>query len=688
MTTPSKAALPTVEDLRSSPLRHRFGDLFNPPGLTNFLGCVQSDTDVTGFRSLSFPPLSCGDTLTAGLYIDGEYLPATGAVITTTWWPDRIEREADARGLHLHSTLVMAVGRTAVVMRLAVRNTGTTARTVSVRLGCRGAITRSVSSWGFMGPTEDNAVTFDTARGAFMFSAGHTSAHLLQGLGEGAGADDADGLTRTLELAAGETKEVHFVAAAGEDEEAARRHFDALVGDVNGEISRATANWNAELAAVFTPGNDRYSGSLPLLQTNDEAIRRTYLVGVLGVIYFKRDNPASVHGRAYDTLMPRYWQTVTWLWDFSLSAQLHALLDPEVMRGYLERWMRMDIHAHFGTDYLTGEGVGPWYAVNDYAMLVMAHEYVRWSGDRAWLESEVHGQRVLDRLAGYAEQWRHFVTPSGLADYGGIGNLLECVSSYIHEVASLNAGSAWGMRMVASLLGEGAEADRLRADATDLVARIGELYAEGQGYWNSRHPGGKLVQTRHCYDFITVLNTIPDDLSSLQREEMVAFFVRELQTPAWMRALSGSDPDAMFSLRPDHQWTGSYPAWPAQAVTGLFRAGREDVAVPWLRGMGRSANQGPWGQAHYAEDVAADEDGGALKASPHMPYICDWTVSSGGSWVNVVVESLFGVAAGLDALTAKPRTDLFDPSARLVGLRYHGRLYDIDASGVHLRPEM
>jgi hypothetical protein len=30
--------IPTVDDVRSSPLVHKFGDMFNLPGLTNFLG--------------------------------------------------------------------------------------------------------------------------------------------------------------------------------------------------------------------------------------------------------------------------------------------------------------------------------------------------------------------------------------------------------------------------------------------------------------------------------------------------------------------------------------------------------------------------------------------------------------------------------------------------------------------------
>src|SRR4029079_18492547 len=87
--------IPIVEDLRSSPMVHRFGDLFNPPGLTNFLGCVQADLDLTGIRSLNFPPFACSDTVTGSLYINGKYFQSLGQPVTFTWFPDRIERTAD-----------------------------------------------------------------------------------------------------------------------------------------------------------------------------------------------------------------------------------------------------------------------------------------------------------------------------------------------------------------------------------------------------------------------------------------------------------------------------------------------------------------------------------------------------------------------------------------------------------------
>src|SRR5688500_16113231 len=133
--------IPTVEDFRSSPMPHRFGDLFNPPGLTNFLGCVQSDIDPVAIRSLNFPPFACSDTITASLYLNGKLFAATGNAVTTTWLPDRIEREAEHDGLRLRSMTALPFGKMAAIVRLEVQNQSSRTREVTIKLGLRGGVT-------------------------------------------------------------------------------------------------------------------------------------------------------------------------------------------------------------------------------------------------------------------------------------------------------------------------------------------------------------------------------------------------------------------------------------------------------------------------------------------------------------------------------------------------------------------
>merc|ERR1711920_896155 len=94
-----------------------------------------------------------------------------------------------------------------------------------------------------------------------------------------------------------------------------------------------------------------------------------------------------------------------------------------------------------------------------------------------------------------------------------------------------------------------------------------------------------------------------EDLHEVQRSEMVDFFMRELRTPHWMRALSLSDPMAEDpkTLRDDHGWTGAYSAWPALSAQSLAMLhDKFDTVVDYLRSLAVALDTlGPFGQAAW-----------------------------------------------------------------------------------------
>lgn len=686
----SRPHVPTVDDLASDVLTHRFDDMFNPPGLTNLLGAAQVDHDLVAVRSVNFPPLSQGDTVTGTLFLDGRLFRAYGPTVEVVWRPDRVTRRSAVGDLEIETVTVCPPGVPAVVVDIRVTNRGGNRRSVPVDLALASTVTRSGSPWlRPEPPSEPNDLAPVAGRCAVLGTARSSAAACVQGL-------DTDGtvsgrtVSTVLDVPSGRTVRIGYVQVAASGRESALTAFDDLAADVPGLLRAAEAEWNRRLRAAFTPGSGEFSGSMPVLETSSAALRRLYWWGVLGVIWFRRDSPASVLGRTYDTLMPRYWQTTTFIWDYSLSSFVHGLLDPAVMRRHIEHWVSTDIHTHFGTEWLTGGPVGNWYSVNDYAMTRLVRDYVRLSGDRAFLDHPLAAaggpsRPVRAHVEEWSQAWKGLRRGSGLADYGEIDNLLECVSTYVHEVASLNAANVSCLRTAAELAllaGEEQRAKDLRAEADELVGQVLELYADGAGHFRARRPDGAFVPVRHCYDFSTVGLTIPDDLSETQREEMVGFFRRELQTPSWMRALSAYDPDASFSVRPDHQWNGAYPAWPADAARALVALGAGDAALAWLPGLARTTNQGPPGQAHLVEEAGSPVNGGAVKAPPQFPYLIDWACSSAGSWASLVIESLFGVSVALDGtVTAAPIVGAVDPDARLRGLVVGGTSYDVAADG-------
>jgi hypothetical protein len=693
--------VPDVAALRSIVMTHKFGDLFNPPGLTNQWGCAQAAMDAVAVRSIAFPPFAQGEMnvaplgaggelLTGVLYVDGEYFAATKTPIEFVWQPDRIERRTVYKGLEITSTMIVPFRSMTVAVKFNVKNTTNERRKTEIKLAINGGASKSVKPWNAAySPGEyDNARTVDKTRNAVLCKAVHSEAFVLQGSSPAPSKVLPSWLIYEFDLAPNETRSVVFVNSLGESQSAVEKAYDAVINNFDAVAKATTDEWNAELKAAFTPNNDRFSGYLPTLVTTDESVKRIYHSAVMSALFFKRTTPHSVYGTTYVTLAPRYWETTTFLWDISLSAMLLAMLDPAVLRRMMETWMTLDIHQHFGTEFLTGAGVGPWYSVNDYAMSRMAREYLRWTGDHAWLDKTVGGVKVLDRLVGYAEHWRDLdKNGHGLADYGGVNNLLEAVSSYVHEVAGLNAANVYNLRFAADLLefkGQKEKAAALRKEANALGKRVQELYVDGKGIWRCRLPDGSYNEVHHCYDFGTTLMNIGDMMPSKQKKEMVEFFRRELQTPTWMRALSTKDLDVTFSIRPDHQWTGAYCSWAALALSGLYAAGEAEIAYEWMKGLAKASRQGPYAQAHFAESfVEPEANGGAIKAPSDPPYINDWACVSGCNYLEPIVESLFGVQAGLfGEITAKPQFAGFDPNAELRNINYQGKTYTATKNGV------
>lgn len=705
--------IPTVADFTSSEIIDRFDDMVSPPGLTNHVVVAQVDHDVVAVRSVNMPPVSQGDCVTGRLYLGGRLAQSYGQPVTHVWRPDQVARTTEIDGWLIDTVTVVSPEAAGVLVRISATNTAGDPRELDLGLWLDSQVVKTIPWRRAEPPRGYNTLTRAGARrrsvpasppkGMEFMGALEPTADVatLQGLVHLDGTDiddvsDQDGLIRLrTQVGAGEAWEGAFVVVVGDEGADLDADFEFLTGNIDGAIAASEAHWNHALEDLFSTGADLTSGSLPILETSNEALRRLYWWGAMGVLWFRRENPAGVRPRHYDTLMPRYWQTTTFIWDYSLSSMVHALSDPDEMREQILHWIGLDINSHFGTEWLTGGPAGNWYSVNQYAMVRLVHDYVTITGDLRFLDEQIEaaGSRrtVGDHVREWALEWQHKRVNSALADYGQIDNLLECVSTYVHEVASLNAANVWCMRTAADLSrqqgleDEAAELERL-ADA--LVPEILALYRAGEGFFNARHPDGTLVPVAHCYDFSTVGTTIAEDLSGEVRREMVRFFDEQLRTPSWMRALSASDGNAGFSLRPDHQWNGAYPAWPADSARAAIQLGGASSVAEWLPGLARTANQGPPGQAHMVEDAVAPIDGGARKAPPQYPYLIDWSCSSAGAWCELVIESIFGVRRAADGtVTVVTELEHFDPEARLTGLRIAGKTYDVDAGGLHLVQE-
>lgn len=695
--------MPLLSDLTSAPMTARTGDKFNPPGLTNFLGSLQVATDVMGIQHLTFPPFSQGDTLIGLLEINGTCTHTGGVVVTYRWQPDRVDRSAEIDGFRVTTRTVMGVDEQSATVVMGIENPTDAARAARIRIRSGAGVIQSTNGWHTpYSPKEGPAISVTPWEGApppetlvsntrtlledgtgVLYGSRTSEAYSLQ-----ASFPAPERITRSwfeyeITVPAKGTVELSYGVFVGESAAHVTAAYNRWRINPTAQVEATAAHWQKEIDAVFTPGNDRYSGHLPTLDCEDPDLRRIYHNAILGVVYHKRVHPRSAYGRTYTTLMPRYWVTTSFINDWSFSAFLLVMLDPACVKKQIELWLERDIYAHFGTEYVSGANAGNWYSCNDYAMVRLIATYVRVTGDVAWLETRHGGKSVWDHLDAMASHYKELDGGHGLADYGDRNSLLEAVGSYTHEVAAVNAGNVWILKELAELYMHTDKqelAGRCLADAATLVPSIQALYVQGEGYWCCRQPDGELVPVRHIWDFIHTINFMSDELPDDQIDEMLSFFERELLRDSWAAALSPRDEDASFSYRLDHQWNGSWPGWVSFAMRALFKIGRRHLLKDWIPGIARSASQGPYSQAHFVESYAEPIDGGARKGPTEWPYINDWATVCVGGFFELVVLDLFGVRPGFGAIDADA-SGLLGRNDVLRNVPWHGVTYDVSADG-------
>ena len=706
-------AIPESKDLASHRLVYEYSEIFSPPPAQNERGYCKATRSVSGITAILFPPYSCcgapsiptpggevspGNLITCELFLNGRILssyPLPEARVAYTWYPHCIRRETQAGGLRFTTETFMPARQKAVAELITVTNESHERRKLTLGFDLRAGVTHKEGPWYSGVPAEaDDRLTPNASQGYIVFESVHTRAVSVQGIAPPPQSiDQGRMLTYEFTLNPGETRSFQFVNAIGDDATLVREDYARLQEEFERLRKEAEETFNSRIRSAFTPGNSEFSGSLPQLVTRDPALWKLYYAGFLDVLLARRVSPGSVYGPTYVTV-PQDTPTLSYVWDTMMASLSMALLDPSALRTLLETWFAAGgMEDHYGTDYLSGKGMGPWYAANDMGILRCADDYLRVTGDFRWLDKVIEGKIVLEHLAARALHWKQLDRYGhGLGDYGGIDYLLEAVSTYTHEVAAMNAGNVYGMRLVASLLdrrGDSSRAAQFRAEAKDLAGRINRLlYVEGKGWWKCGQSDGTFTEVRHCHDLLTVLDMMFEDLSDRQKQDMAQFFWNELYTPLWMHALSPGDADASWKpgasrgLRSDHTWIGAYIAWPPMTARGLYKIESSPRLAAWVKGLSQTANQGTFGQAHFVETTFPPDAGGVRKDPAG-----GWYEVAGGSFMTLVIDTIFGADLTLDrGIQVDSRLKGFDLTAKLMKLNYQGKYYTISSEGAQQTP--
>ncbi|MCU1422479.1 MAG: hypothetical protein JWN36_2130 [Microbacteriaceae bacterium] len=444
-------------------------------------------------------------------------------------------------------------------------------------------------------------------------------------------------------LAPGESREVAWALAIGTDDSVVR-DAAALASAFPASFAAVADRWRSLWRNAFVPGNPDHSGYLPVLDTEDAGLARTYYLGALLALYM-RNTGVSELGPVFLTGGPRLGPTVTFYWDISEWARTAAMLEPSGMRAWILAALAQPYDRSHSFDTRNLLPVGNHYAANDHALFTTVKAYVGVTGDAALLDEVAGRMTVLDHLRSLASRPRSQRSAFGAGVLVDLGDdpweLLECVPNYRDAVVSFNAGYVGMLRDLAVLLrrrGDEAGADDAEHDASALAAAVLGQYA-GAGRWRISHPDGDDV-IGHCLDFELVAADMAEDLSPEIRAEMIDFVTTHLIDGDWMHALSPDDPVAPFSDRPDHGAAGAFAGWPGSTSYALSVLGRPDLAAAFLSRLHRSTSGALWGQA--VEAIG----GGRYRVAERGISNRESTAAVGVT--EAVIAGLFGIRPGFE----------------------------------------
>jgi hypothetical protein len=483
-----------------------------------------------------------------------------------------------------------------------------------------------------------------------------------------------------LHLSPGETREISYVMTIGNNYDAAITDASMLISNFQGAFIEAKNAWNARWDAVFTPGNEHYSGALPVFETSDRNLYELYYLSVASFLQNQQNNVYPKMPKAFGS-NNEWARNQAYFWEISQVADIYALLDPAGLRQLLRMCLSVDINKGNAIDYSTGAIVNHWYAVNDYAVFKTIDAYVRINRDFDFLTEEVTGKAVMDHMFSLATAWEERCNRLfGLADYGSEPwSFFETNPDYIHMVPAMNAQNVWMMRSMAKyemLYGSEQIANVLLEKADRLASNVKDLYVPGEGVWKIKYPDGSTIVSRHSYDFLTLGTTMSNDLGSRMKEEMLRFVEDELLEAHYMRAMSPKDQAALNSDRSDHGPAGSYIGWPALTVQAMADMGALCKASETLADFRLAFVEAGMGQAiEFLVPVGSTSLITRTGARAGASFLL-----SAANYANTIIDGLMGYDPGIDgniepSFPGKPRC--FD--GRLSHLRHGNDLYTIFA---------
>jgi len=434
---------------------------------------------------------------------------------------------------------------------------------------------------------------------------------------------------------------------------------DPYVPDLAERIERAD---HALRARLLWAGQN-----YPRISTSYKPLDDLYYRSVLSVVdtRWEREN----------FILNPFYAVGTWLftiaWDTSYASELIAQLEPTALRDAFLNFVRSGL---LTCTYIPWNGkAGEFaYAQDPFAKMQILQDYLRQTGDMAFLDRVENGASVYEWMKRTAvELQKKRARQDGLLDFGSnSNNLLEMrTDGYEHVVAATNglAGefflqlAEWGRSR------NDPDAEQFAQWAARLKKALnGQLWNEQAGWFDNLFPDGShhQVMSYHLFDILPT-----SMVSDSQRQRLISHLTEgEFLGPNGLYSVSKSDETHWDWMDEDWGGGGQYTGMPLRIAERLYGLGYPELGWDILKRCARWTQHYPYLPQDAFTDSFGDLD------EEDMPLEI-----AAGSGAQAILFGVFGVHPGMDgSLEVSPAYHLELGEARMAGYHFRGHTYDVE----------
>ncbi|HEV2478943.1 MAG TPA: hypothetical protein VGS79_04740 [Puia sp.] len=443
-------------------------------GIVNEMGSVGINYefvgDINGFWA---PPYASSD-----YFIEPRIFGEKVKTDHYTWLPFQTKRVGEIQGVRVRSTTTLIYGMRAGVLSIELRNLSKEKKEIPVEFMANDPYVYQTSLdkiavWGFGTAKSKTMVTDVVDNKGVERIQGNYAIALGCSLKDAKWEEPTRRFRSMVFLQPGEQREFSLVFSMGEKEEAIEAR-NAILANPSLYVSKGTDRYIAEVKNLFD--------KLPRFYSDNKNLEQLYDRSIMVLLLNKFQIPELCLHPYYATGSIKGGCFKNYLWSYGAVRKLMPLLDPESDKEHILQFIRSGglYHGH-SFDPISGEGNGSWYPINQNLIIDLTYNYIKNTGDSAFLNEKVDGETILEHMIRNAVYLEDTTKAVALDDYGPSGDHLELrkENTYNHFMPDLNG---------------------LRYNNYERVSKLCEIAGKPQPFFMERAKGLKKLMKEQLWD--------------------------------------------------------------------------------------------------------------------------------------------------------------------------------------------